>query len=293
MRIVFIGTVEFSLKALEKLITLDANIVGVCAKENSSFNADFADLTPLCHNNKIPYMYVENINSTQSLNWIQKLQPDIIFCFGWSSLLKKELLAIAPMGVIGYHPAMLPYNRGRHPIIWALALGLEYTGSTFFFMDKGADSGDILSQEKIKIQYEDDAQSLYSKIITTAINQIEKFIPKLTNNTYKKISQDNTKSNCWRKRSSKDGLIDFRMSSNAIYNLVRALTKPYIGAHTRYNNQDITIWKVEEVKETTKNIEPGKVLKVQNNIITIKTYDNAINILEHQFDILPQEGEYL
>ena len=61
-----------------------------------------------------------------------------------------RILDLAPLGIIGFHPAALPRNRGRHPIVWALVLGLEETASTFFFMDKGADTGDILSQEKIK-----------------------------------------------------------------------------------------------------------------------------------------------
>jgi methionyl-tRNA formyltransferase len=151
MRIVFIGTVEFSLKSLEKLIFLDANIVGVCTKELSKINSDFADLVPLCQENQIPYRLVTDINSRENLEWIGNLNPDIIFCFGWSSLIKKELLELAPMGIVGYHPAKLPENRGRHPLIWALFLGMKQSASTFFFMDEGADSGDILSQVDFEI----------------------------------------------------------------------------------------------------------------------------------------------
>jgi len=74
-----------------------------------------------------------------------------------SSLLKKELLSLPPNGVLGYHPAKLPQNRGRHPLIWSLVLGLEESASTFYFMDEGADSGDILSQkdfEKLSQPYQ-------------------------------------------------------------------------------------------------------------------------------------------
>jgi len=293
MRIVFIGTVEFSLKALEKLLELNANIVGVCTKERSNFNADFVDLTPLCKENNIPYKFVEDINSKENVEWIKSLKPDIIFCFGWSSLLKKELLNLPPMGVVGYHPAKLPKNRGRHPLIWALVLGLEKSASTFFFMDEGADSGDILSQVEFEIDYKDDARSLYDKVINIALKQIKDFLPKLENNTYKRIKQDHSKANYWRKRTKKDGEIDFRMSSRGIYNLVRALTKPYVGAHLIYKEKEIKVWKVEEVECNLKNIEPGKVLEVKENIILVKCYDNAIRILEHEFDELPKEGEYL
>ena len=293
MKIVFIGTVEFSKKALQKLIDIDVEVVGVCTKEKSTFNSDFADLTPLCNENSIPYKFVADINSKESIEWIQSLNPDIIFCFGWSSLIKKDLLNLAPMGVIGYHPAKLPQNRGRHPLIWALALGLKKGASTFFFMDEGADSGDILSQKDFDILDIDDAQTLYNKVIDTALIQIEDFVPKLQNSSYERIKQNHNLANTWRKRGKADGKIDFRMSSVAIYNLVRALTKPYVGAHVEFKGQDTPIWKVSIVENSQNNIECGKVLKSDKNTFTVKTYDGAIEILEHEFNELPKIGEYL
>ncbi|WP_107695723.1 formyltransferase family protein [Campylobacter concisus] len=293
MKILFIGAVEFSYKSLEKLIELNAEIVGVCTKKVSNFNSDFADLTPLCNKANIPLKYVDNINSNENIDWIRSLSPDIIFCFGWSNLIKKDLLGLPKMGVVGYHPALLPKNRGRHPLIWALALGLNVSGSTFFFMTEGADDGDILSQEEVEIFYEDDAKSLYNKVSNVALKQIETFLPKLQNNSFKVIKQNNDLANTWRKRGKVDGKIDFRMTSRAIYNLVRALTKPYIGAHVEYNGQDVSIWKVEEVEFDQNNIEFGKVLENDGKGIVVKTYDKAIKIIDHNFKELPKVGDYI
>ncbi|NRA87032.1 MAG: formyl transferase [Rhizobiales bacterium] len=293
MKIFFIGSVEFSLLALKKIIGLDVEVVGACIKQASPFNSDFADLTPLCKENNIPYQYVENINSADTLTWIKSLKPDIICCFGWSYLIKQELLNIPSIGVIGFHPTALPQNRGRHPVIWALALGLEKTASTFFFMDKGADSGDILSQEAITIDPQDDARDLYDKITEMGLLQIEKFIPTLNDSSYKRIVQDSSQANTWRKRGQKDGVIDFRLSSQSIYNLIRALTKPYVGAHLVYKDKNIIIWKSEIIVYQNKNIEAGKVLNIEGNTITIKTGDSAIRFLKHNFTTLPKKGEYL
>ena len=293
MRILFIGTVEFSYKALEKLISLNANIVGVCTKEKSNFNSDFSDLTPLCKKSNIPYKYIDDINSQDSIDWIKSLKPDIIFCFGWSSLIKKELLDLPKMGVVGYHPAKLPQNRGRHPLIWAMVLGLKKSASTFFFMQEGADDGDILSQKEFDILYEDNAQSLYSKVSNIALEQIEEFLPRLQNDNFQKLKQNHNLANSWRKRSKVDGVIDFRMTSNAIYNLVRALSKPYVGAILKYKDEEISIWKVEEIECDLQNIEYGKVLENDGKTITIKTCDKAIKIIEHEFKELPKKGEYL
>ena len=283
MRIVFIGTVEFSKKTLEKLINLKADIAGVITRKESKLNADFADLSGVCAQNNISCKYTSDINTGDNLQWIKQLNSDIIFCFGISQILKAEILKVAPMGVVGYHPAKLPFNRGRHPIIWALALGLDKTASTFFFMDEGIDSGDLLSQVDINITYADNARTLYDKITSTALSQIEEFLPKLQNNNFKRIPQDNTKANYWRKRTKTDGKIDFRMSSRAVYNLVRALTKPYPGAHVLYKGEEVD----------GKNIESGKVLDLSDKKVAVKCLDKAVILTKHEFKKLPGIGEYL
>ena len=293
MKIFFIGTVSFSEKALKKIIDIHGEVVGVATKSKSDFNADHKDLAPVCVVNNIPYKYVRDINAPHIIEWIKSLNPDVIFCFGWSSLIKIELLSLTRLGVIGFHPTELPYNRGRHPLIWSLVLGLKESATTFFFMNEGADDGDILSQEKFSIAYVDDASAVYLKIENNALNQIEKFVPKLIKGTYTRKIQDISKGNVWRKRGRADGRIDFRMNSRDIYNLVRALTKPYIGAHVDYNGNEIKIWKVKEVKFNLNNHEPGKILEVKNNKILIKTFDGAVRLLEHDFENLPQENEYL
>jgi methionyl-tRNA formyltransferase len=293
MRIFFIGTVQFSHDALDKLISSDADIVGVATKASSSFNADYADLATLCIKNDIPYKYVNDINHPGNIDFIKKCAPDVIYCFGWSSLIKKDILNLTKLGVVGFHPAALPHNKGRHPIIWALALGLTETASSFFIMDEEADNGKIISQEILKIDYEDDAASLYRKITSVALEQISSFTRALENEGVFTNLKDNGEGNAWRKRSKPDGRIDFRMTNRMIYNLVRALSKPYVGAHLETINGDVKIWKVKEEGNEYNNIEPGKVLSVDNNNILVKTADAAIWLTEHTFgNQLPKINDY-
>ena len=296
MKIVFIGTVEFSKQSLLKLLALNADIQGVVTRRKSSYNADFADLTKVCERNHLPVYHTDNINHKECLAWIRDMNPDVLFCFGWSQLLKEPILSLAPLGVIGFHPSLLPLNRGRHPIIWALALGLAKTGSTFFFMDGGADSGDILSQREIPITYSDTSQTLYNKITESALQQIELFLPDLTQNQHERIAQDHTKATYWRKRTQHDGLIDWRMPARGVYNLVRALTRPYVGAHTHYDSRPFKIWSVSEKAGCHSPFaEPGKVVAVEkmNNSFTVKCGTDAITVIEHELQSLPRTGEYL
>ena len=125
------------------------------------------------------------------------------------------------------------------------------------------------------------------------MRQIEEFVPEIKHGTYKRMPQDHSLSNTWRKRSKNDGKIDFRMSSYSIYNLVRSLTKPYVGAHVVYNGKEYKVWKSKESKCKAMNLEPGKVLAVEDNIITVKTGDGGINLIEHDFNVMPHVGEYL
>lgn len=293
-KILFIGCVESSYKLLSELIIHHKNVVGVITKEESKFNSDFCDITPLCKENDIPFHYVQNVNDEDSLEFIKLLSPDICFCFGWSQLLKEELIGLFPDGAVGFHPAALPNNRGRHPLIWALALGLEETASTFFMINVGADEGDIVSQRKVSISYEDDARTLYDKVMDTAIEQEIELVDALESGHQVRVSQKPEVGNSWRKRGKSDGQIDWRMPSRGIYNLVRSLTKPYVGAHFVFRDIEYKVWKVEEVDtQEFENIEPGKVLAVHDNgTVDVKAGIGGIRLLE--FDRLEiNMGDYL
>jgi len=292
MRIVFIGAVLFSDRVLAHLIAMKAEVVGVCTLEFSA-NADHRDLMPRANQAGIPVCYAPDINSPETLAWVAARKPDVIFCFGWSRLIKRQLLDVAPMGVVGFHPAALPMNRGRHPLIWALVLGLTETASTFFFMDEGADSGDILSQESVSIAATDTAGSLYDRVSTTALAQISDFLPKLASGTYLRRPQGSSNANNWRKRGPSDGQIDWRMPATGIYNLVRGLTRPYVGAHFVHHGTEVKLWSCSVTTDCRPNLEPGKVVDLDGGFPVVKAGTDAVRLLEchprREFSV----GEYL
>jgi methionyl-tRNA formyltransferase len=292
-RSIYIGCVSFSADMLNELIRLTHKPELVITRKNSNFNTDFFDLAGICESNNIKCLYSNDVNTPDILDTISSLNPDIIFCFGWSTLLMPEILSIPKSGVIGYHPALLPANRGRHPIIWALALGLKKTGSTFFFMDEGADSGDIVSQVEVEIDVIDNATTLYGKLSEVAKGQLSDIYTQLKRASLKRTKQSNENTNSWRKRTAKDGEIDFRMCSDNILNLVKALCPPYPGAHFIYNKREIKVWEASIGNFKNSNLEPGKVLDVDVGKILVKTGDSSIWLLIHELDELPIKGSYL
>lgn len=294
MKILFIGAVESSEVLLKTLVEMGETPVGVVTKKKSSFNSDFVDVSYLVKDLETPIFYFTNENKQELLSWVQSIQPDIIFCFGWSHLLDENVLKLATLGAIGFHPSPLPLNRGRHPIVWTLALGLKQTASSFFYIDLGVDEGDIVSQSLVSVDDEDDARTLYNKIMQAAVKQVRSFVPRLKNNQIQPLKQDHSLGNSWRKRTNKDSLIDFRMSAVGIYNLVRALTKPYLGAEAAFQEKVYKVWKAKVSNEDVpENLEPGKVLRVKGNEMTVKCQGGAIVLLDHELPSQIQVGDYL
>lgn len=295
MRIVFIGCVQFSHSMLEHVLQeMPGKVVGVVTRDESSFNSDFYSLKELAQKNKLPCHIATGNKQQPIVDFIKKLNPDVVYCFGWSYLLKKDILSIPRLGVVGYHPSALPKNRGRHPLIWAIALGIKNTASTFFAMDEGADSGDVLSQESLVIEDDDDAWTLYQKMTKVALRQVVELTTELEKGHFKRIKQDHSQANVWRKRTEKDGEIDWRMTSKGISNLIRALTRPYVGSHFKNRGVSYKVWKAERVDlPNVENIEPGKVLQVDNGMMTVKCGEGCLKIIDHDMSDLPQEGEYL
>lgn len=296
MRILFIGCVEGSCRLLSALIENHKDVVGVITKEQSDFNADYMDLKPLCDENAIPCHYVKNVNDEDGIEFVKSFSPDICYCFGWSQLIKQELIDVFPKGIVGFHPAALPNNRGRHPLIWALALGLSETASSFFMINVGADEGDIVSQRKVEILYEDNARTLYDKVISVAVEQEIEFTEAFETGTVQLVPQNASEGNSWRKRGKVDGQIDWRMPSRGIYNLVRSLTKPYVGAHFVLDGSEYKVWKVEELPaDGLDNIEPGKLLAVNTDgTIDVKTGIAAVRLIDFEKPHLElKAGDYL
>jgi len=293
-RIVFVGAVEASRHCLPEVLKCGFKPAAIFTvpPAKSGLHSDYADLSDIAAVHHIPIHYAEDLSSPENAALIAQYRPDAIFVWGWSRIIRENVLAIPRLGSIGLHPSLLPENRGRHPIIWAIALGLPYTGLTFFWMDEGADTGDILAQQRIELSPDEDARSLYEKVKRTASEMIPRFLPMLANGTAQRVPQDHSKANSWRKRGKVDGAIDFRMSALTIDRLVRALTRPYVGAHVTVGGQEIRIWRtrVEPLAENSRNREFGRVLQVKDREIFVRTGDGTIVLVEHEFECIPVVG---
>jgi methionyl-tRNA formyltransferase len=289
MRIVLLGAVEFSKHCLQVVLDNGANVVAVLtpSQERARFNSDYADLVPLAVAHRIPTYHISKVSDPETVDLIRSLEPDVIFVFGFSQLVSKEILDIPRLGCIGTHPALLPRNRGRHPLIWALVEGLSESGLTFFYLDEGAGSGDILWQKPFSITLEDDARSLYDKIKALATIGIREFLPQLETGTAPRIPQDHSQATYWRKRTEEDGEIRWNASTMQTYNLVRALGRPYVGAHTHLNGKKLLIWRCSRPTDSLPSREgafpPGTIFDHTGGVeFKVRTGDGYLKVVEYE-----------
>ena len=295
MKILYIGCVEASEILLSSLLEHGFDICGVVTKKESKANSDFADLSVICESHAIPFVFYQPSRYEAFVDFVRLCKPDIVYCFGWSHLLKEDVLDIPSLGTVGFHPAELPKNRGRHPLIWALVLGLKQTASTFFMIQPGVDNGNIVSQVHIDISADETARSLYDKVLSTAKVQLIELTKQFRNGTVNYVMQDESLANTWRKRGEKDGLIDFRMKAETISRLVKALGRPYVGAHFMHNGSAYKVWEAEAVAEADAyaNLEYGKVLEVYgSHSFLVKADDGLLKVLYCDMITL-RIGDYL
>lgn len=291
-KIVYIGTVKFSKLLLEEILIYKSRIDILIVSTKKKINSDFVDMNEIAKKENLNIHFTNDINSTKTYNVIRNFGPDYIFCFGWSRLIKKKIINCAKQFSIGYHPAELPKNRGRHPIIWAIYLGLKQTASTFFQLTEKVDDGYIIDQKIIKIKKTYKSLNLYNALIKISKKQIKHIVKKIIYNrkidVYKKKND-----NIWRKRSFLDGIIDWRMSGTSIIRLVNALSSPYPGAIFKYKNKYVNVQNAIIVKKKPENLEPGKILEVNKKYFKITCDDCVIKISKSKSIIKLKKNTYL
>lgn len=215
-----------------------------------------------CELNKVPH----NINASNQL--IHKIIEgidsfDYILSFGYRRMISDSVTNKAIVAALGTHFSPLPRYRGFAPLNWVLINGEEETAVNLFYLDKKVDNGDIIARKKVKIDYENDVNSLFEKCVVSFKEMMKEVIPKLETGDYEIEKQDESKATYTCSRNPEDGIIDWNWESRRIYNFVRALTYPFPGAFTYSNGKKVSVWSCEEYNiPKYEGIVPGKVIKV-------------------------------
>lgn len=280
-RIIFITSIRWGKACLEKTIeNKNCEVVAIFTTSTPEKSAGFEPLDGLANRNGIPLYKIKNINN--EVERMRKLEPDWIFTLGWSQILAEKLLRIPKDGAIGGHPTMLPKNKGRAPLTWAIIKGLDKTGFTFFHLAEKVDEGDIIAQEEIPIGPHDTVADLLNKVTKTSANLLGRILTDLLSGKATRIKQDPKKATYWPKRTPEDGIIDWNKTTKELYAWIRALTRPYPGAFTFYRGEKIIIWRAcpSDMKGN-----PGEIIESKSGHIVVGTEDGGLRIEEMEPNI--------
>jgi methionyl-tRNA formyltransferase len=210
-------------------------------KSKSKSGRIYLDQIAQEHNTEL--LKINHINDPGVIEKIKEKEIDWLFIIGWSQIASEETINAPKLGIIGAHPTLLPEGRGRAAIPWAIIKGLKQTGVSFFKMDSGVDTGDILAQQVISIEERETATTLYKKVDEAHVCLFLDTLPKLISGDYSLQKQDESMATYWEGRTPADGEITKDMSVDEVDRLVRATTHPYPGAYYYdVNGNKIVIW---------------------------------------------------
>ena len=277
-KLLFFGFSMTGVAVLEELIKTGANIIGVYTYEDNPKENWFPSVKLLAQKHNIPTFTPEKLTAEEVQN-IKTLAPDIILSVYYRSLISEDILKLAPLGAFNMHGSLLPKYRGRAPINWVLVKGEKETGATLHYMVAKADAGDIVGQKVVPIDDEDTALTLTKKVTAAACEIIKEVYPLIETKQLKPRKQDMSISTYFGRRTPADGLIDWNQDAQTIYNLIRAVTKPFPGAFFEENGKKIIIWRAKVLPSKTP-AKTGKTVSKTPYIITTAT--NDLEILEYE-----------
>lgn len=291
MRIIYLGTPEFAVPTLEKLLAWQhCQVVAVVTQPDRPAGRGkhiFAPPTKVVAEAQgIPVLQPERLSrSPEVVQAMKDLNPDILVMVAFGQILKKEVLTMAPMGVLNLHGSLLPKYRGAAPINWSIIKGETVTGNTTMFSDSGVDTGPMLLKQKVPIGPDMTAEQLAETMSRTGAQLVIDTLEKLRTDSITATKQDDTAAT-FAPRLTKDmGLIDWRKSAADIHNLVRGLY-PWPGTHTMMNGSTLKIMATRTTIGGTPvtDTEPGTIILDGGKVMVVcgSDGDEFLELLEVQ-----------
>ncbi len=284
MRIIFMGTPDFSVPCLEALINSDNEVVGVFTQPDKPKGRGY-ELTPppvkVCAlQNNIPVFQPLSMRNGEALEIINSLNAELIIVVAFGKILPKEILESVKYGCINIHASLLPKLRGAAPIQWSILNGESETGVTSMQMDVGLDTGDMLIKKAIAIDENITAEELFDKLSEMGAEVLLETIDALKKNELNPIKQDNSLSDYAPIITKELCPIDFSKSALEVHNKVRGLYSWPI-ATTVINGKKFKIHKSKLLEEVFTG-NPGEIVDNNNRLVFMCGDGKCVEILEIQ-----------
>lgn len=284
MKIVFMGTPDFSVPSLKKLIdTYDVTAVFTQPDKPKGRGKKmaFSPVKEVAIEANIPvYQPIKLKDDRECIETLKALEPDFIIVVAFGQILTQEVLDIPKYACINLHASLLPMYRGAAPLNWAIINGEKVSGNTTMLMELGLDTGDMLLKEEVEITEHMTCGELHDILMSSGANLLVETIEGLVNKTIVPEKQEGE--TFYAKMLSKEtGRINWNNSAKDINNLIRGLN-PWPIAHTTYEDETMKIYKSVVLDEQSDK-EPGTIIEVNKEGIKVSCLEGILLIEKVQF----------
>ena len=269
MKVIFMGTPEFSCPTLQKLIDdSEIEIVAVYTKEPKIAGRGHKITNSPIHNlalkNNLKVITPKTLKTPETQAEFINFKADAAVVVAYGLILPKAILEGTKLGCINIHPSLLPRWRGAAPIQHTIIEGDKETGITIIKMDEGIDSGNIITQEKFTLDNQISSQELEDKLADMGADILLKTLKEINHGNYQETKQDNTLVTYAKKLEKEEAQIDWNFEAEKIHNKIRGLNST-VGTYLTYKNERIKILKSEIISLENNGI-PGKIISTNFTI---------------------------
>lgn len=284
LKVIFMGTPEFSLPVLEGLNS-KYNVVMVVCQPDKPSNRGVVQYSPVkdfAIKNNIKVF--QPVNVKNEYHEILSEKPDLIVTCAYGQIIPKEILDYPKYGCINVHASLLPKLRGGAPIHRAIIEGHKETGITIMKMKEKMDAGDIISQVKTEILDDDTVGTLHDKLSVLARDLLLSTIPNIISGNINLVRQNEEEATFAWNIKREDEKIDFSKTTREIYNQIRGLN-PWPGAYAILSGRIIKIWASRYAdKFFNEEVLNGQIVELYKDGIGVKTSNGEIIITELQLE---------
>ncbi len=286
MGIVFMGTPDFSVSALEKLHSAGEDIVLAVTQPDRQRgrgrDVSFPPVKECALKLGIEVFQPEKLKDKEAIDRIAALSPEFIIVSAFGQILPKEILDMPERGCINIHASLLPEYRGAAPIQRCILDGKKKSGVTIMKMDEGLDTGDILLQRETDIGEDETGGSLFDKLSVLGAELIVEALPLIRQGKVKGIPQEKERSSYAAMLKKEEGRIDFKGSAEVTERKIRAFS-PWPGTFTDLKGKTLKIWRAEAVSLSSPG-EPGTVEEVTKEDFTVRCAEGGLKVKELQLE---------
>ena len=286
MRILFMGTPEFAVTSLRRLVKDGHTVCGVFTQpdkpKNRGHKLSFSPVKEYALTEKIPVYQPLSMRSGEALSLVRDLAPELIVVAAYGKILPEEILGVPHYGCINVHSSLLPKYRGAAPINWAILNGEKESGVSIMYMAKELDAGDVILQKSTPIGEEEDAQSLTARLADLGAGALSQAVASLADGTAARVPQDASLHTYAPMLGKEMSPIDWSRPAREIARQVRGLIPWPCASTDVISGEPMKLFFVREIGEETA-AAPGSIIAAGKQGIDLACGDGKVlRVLELQ-----------